>query len=93
MMKRIYQKEYHLKAYLSKKRNVRQGLIVRTRISSKLDDGPSTASQLSNKINLKYSLIMYHLHLMETEHIVRKTAGRPFFWELTGAGQKGLLEK
>jgi hypothetical protein len=44
-----------------------------------------------NSSGLNYRVVVYHLHLLEAEHVVlRKGGKRPFIWELTGVGQQRL---
>jgi len=83
---------YHPKAFLLKTKNVKQGLVTRTKIASTLDKATCTASEVKGRTGVNYSSIMHHLHLMENEHIVKRGNNRPYVWELTGAGQKRLAE-
>ncbi|MCW4055674.1 MAG: hypothetical protein NWE82_02685 [Candidatus Bathyarchaeota archaeon] len=39
---------------------------------------------------MSYSATLYHLHLLEAENILVRKGKKPYFWELTGAGQQRL---
>jgi hypothetical protein len=88
----MFKGAYHPKAFLSNTRNVKQGLATRTRIASALDRQPCTARIMGKETSTNYSSVMHHLHLMETESIVKRSSTKPYVWELTGAGQKKLTE-
>jgi predicted transcriptional regulator len=88
----MFKGAYHPKAFLSNTRNVKQGLVTRTRIASALDKQPCTAKIIGEETGTSYSSIMHHLHLMESECIVKRSNTKPYVWELTGAGQKKLTE-
>lgn len=81
---------YHPKAFLSLKRNVRPGLIVRTRVVLLLEKESSNAKSIAQKTELSYGVILHHLHLLEGENILVRKGNRPYLWELTGAGQQRL---
>lgn len=81
---------YHPKAFLSSTRNIRPGLIVRTRIVLLLEKETANAKFIAKKTELSYRAILYHLHLLEGENILLRKGNRPHFWELTGAGQQRL---
>jgi predicted transcriptional regulator len=82
---------YHPKAFLSMKRNVRPGLMARTRIVLLLEKEPSNAKTIAKEAKLSYAVILHHLHLLETENILAHKGKRPYLWELTGAGQQRLI--
>ncbi|MCW4021147.1 MAG: hypothetical protein NWF14_07975 [Candidatus Bathyarchaeota archaeon] len=82
---------YHPKAFLLHTKNVRRGLIARTKLAALLEGAVLTAKMLSQKSGLSYSAVLYHLHLMEKEHIVARQDKKPYIWRLTGAGQKRLI--
>ena len=84
---------YHPKAFLSLTRNVRLGLVARTKIVSLLEKGEFTARVLAEKIGMSYSAVLHHLHLLETERIIGRKGTRPFLWNLTGAGQQRLTNR
>jgi hypothetical protein len=88
----MFKGSYHPKAFLSNTKNVKQGLVARTKIASILDMGACTAKTISGSASTSYSSIMHHLHLMENDEIVKRSDKRPYVWGLTGAGQKKLTE-
>ena len=81
---------YHPKAFLSLTKNVRLGLVARTKIVVFLEKDDFNARALAEKIGLSYSAVLHHLHLLETENIVGRKGTKPFLWMLTGAGQQRL---
>jgi DNA-binding transcriptional ArsR family regulator len=81
---------YHPKAFLSLKRNIRPGLVARTQIVSRLEKEALSAKALALDTKLSYSATLYHLHLLEAENILVRKGKKPYFWELTGAGQQRL---
>jgi len=83
---------YHPRAFLIRRKNVARGLAARTKIISSLEREDLTAKALSQMISASYSSLLYHLHLMEDEHLVTRQDGKPFIWKLTGIGQKRLVE-
>ena len=88
----MFKGSYDPKAFLLRKRNVGRGLTARTKIISSLEEDSPTASILSERTGSSYSSVLYHLHLMEDEHIVIREGRRPYTWKLTGTGQKTLNE-
>jgi predicted ArsR family transcriptional regulator len=83
---------YHPKAFLSKIKNVKKGLVTRTKIVSALDILQCTAKAINEKTGIHYSSILHHLHLMENENIIKRNDKKPYIWVLTGIGQKKLTE-
>lgn len=83
---------HHPKAFLSLKRNVQPGLLARTRILLFLEKEASNAKKLAQETGLSYASVLYHLHLLEAENILTCKGKRPYFWELTGAGQQRLTD-
>jgi len=83
---------HHPKAFLTLKRNVRIGLLARTRIVSILEKEASNAKKLAQRTGLNYTSVLYHLHLLEAENILACKGKRPYLWELTGAGQQRLTD-
>jgi len=83
---------YHPKAFLTEKRNVRLGLIARSRIARFLEKQPSNAKTIAKGIGKSYGAVLHHLHLFEAEKVVARKGKRPFQWELTGAGQQTLVQ-
>ncbi len=82
---------YHPKAFLTLKRNIQPGLSARTQIISVLEKETCTAKKISKETGLNYTVVLYHLHLLETEHILNRRGRRSYVWRLTGIGQKRLL--
>jgi hypothetical protein len=82
---------YHPNAFLSLKRNIKPGLLARTQILCKLEIQASTTKKISRKTGLSYTVVLYHLHLLETEKILRHVGNKIYVWELTGLGQQKLL--
>jgi predicted ArsR family transcriptional regulator len=82
--------EFHPKAFLSNKRNVKLGLIARTRILSELEKSPAKAKEIADTSKLSYKTVLYHLHLLEVEKVTTRSGNRPYVWQLTGVGQQRL---
>jgi len=83
---------YHPKAFLREKRNVRLGLIARSKIARFLEKQPANAKTIAKGIGMSYGAVLHHLHLFEAEKVVARKGKRPFQWELTGAGQQTLVQ-
>jgi len=81
---------YHPKAFLSLRKNVRPGLVTRTRIISLLEGAAFNTKTIAQEIGLHYVTVLRHLHLLEAEDILTRKGNKPYFWELTGAGQQRL---
>lgn len=81
---------FHPKAFLSQKRNVKLGLVARTRIIQALEKTSSNVRNIGNTAGLNYKVVLHHLRLLEAERVVTRRGNRPFTWELTGAGQQRL---
>lgn len=81
---------HHPNAFLALKRNIQPGLVARTKIISVLELQPSTTRKISNETGLSYKAVLYHLHLLKTENILRYIGKRVYVWELTGVGQQKL---
>ncbi len=82
---------YHPNAYLAHLRNVRLGLISRTRILNALEMGSKDAKTIAEEAGAHYGVVMHHLKLLQAEGIVRRAHGKPSLWTITGAGQKRLV--
>ena len=82
---------YHPKAFLIEKRNVRLGLLARSRIARFLEKQPSNAKTIAKGIGMSYGAVLHHLRLLEAEKVVARKGKRPFRWEFTGAGQQALV--
>jgi len=83
---------YHPKAFLGLKRNVRPGLLARTKIVLILEKKASNAKSVAQETGLSYASVLHHLHLLEAENILTSKGKRPYLWELTGAGQQRLTD-
>jgi DNA-binding HxlR family transcriptional regulator len=82
---------FHPNAYLSQTRNIRRGLVARTKLLRALEENSTTAGMLTKQTALNYKVVVHHLRLLEAEKIVsRKVGKKPRCWELTGAGQQRL---
>ena len=86
----MFRPSYHPNAFLSLKRNVQAGLSARTQIIVFLEKKSSTTANISCETGLSYAVVLYHLHLLEAENLLRHRGRRFFTWELTGAGQQRL---
>ncbi|MEM3463831.1 MAG: hypothetical protein QXL91_03115 [Candidatus Bathyarchaeia archaeon] len=53
--------------------------------------GSTDAKTLSKEAKLQYNVIIHHLRLLEIEGMVERKGRRPYIWELTGLGQKRLI--
>lgn len=83
---------YHPKAYLSSRRNIREGLSSRSKVLNLIEAEHLTAKEIANKTGLKYRSVLYHLKLLESEGIVERKGKKPYLWLLTGRGQLRLDE-
>jgi predicted ArsR family transcriptional regulator len=57
-----------------------------------LEKKASNAKGITEETGLSYASVLYHLHLLEAENILTRKGKRPYFWELTGAGQQRLTD-
>lgn len=82
---------FHPNAYLRRKRNVKAGLITRTKILNVLETGNKGARDLCKESGLSYACVIYHLKSLRTEKLVSCSgAKKPFIWALTNLGQQKL---
>jgi len=81
---------HHPKAFLTLKRNVRPGLLARTKIVLILEKKASNAKSITQETGLSYPSVLHHLRLLEAEKILTRKGKRSCVWELTGAGQQRL---
>jgi predicted transcriptional regulator len=72
-------------------KNVKNGLKARTRILNALEQRASSAASVAKEKSLSYGVVMHHLRLLENEGTVNRKGKRPYFWLLTGLGQKRLI--
>ncbi|MEM3695352.1 MAG: ArsR family transcriptional regulator [Candidatus Bathyarchaeia archaeon] len=82
---------YHPKAYLTEVKNIKRGLLARTKILNALDKGSTDAKTLAEQTGMHYNVVMHHLRLLEVEGIVERKRSKPNVWTLTGLGQKRLI--
>jgi len=81
----------HPKAYLTSKRNVKAGLVSRSKILVVLEKERKSASAIAKEASLSYECVAYHLKALRRERlVVRLTKTRPFTWGLTPFGQQKL---
>jgi DNA-binding transcriptional ArsR family regulator len=76
---------------LERVKNVKSGLKTRTKILNALEKRSSDAAAMAKEKSLSYGVVMHHLRLLEKEGIVNRKGKRPYFWVLTGLGQKRLV--
>jgi len=88
----MFKGAYHPNAFLSARRNIRPGLVARTKIVLLLEKGALNTKALVQQTRLSYSSVRYHLRLLETEKIISRKGDRPYSWELTGVGQQRLTK-
>lgn len=81
---------HHPNAYLSRKRNVKRGLISRTKILKVLEDKGDNAQAVARESQLNYCVVLHHLRLLEAEGVVSRRNRRPIHWRMTGLGQQRL---
>jgi predicted transcriptional regulator len=86
MLKEIY----HPNAYLSNIKNIKRGLLARTRILNVLDKCDTDARTISEESRMRYGVVAHHLKLLHYEGIVERKGKRPYTWALTGLGQRRL---
>ena len=82
---------FHPKAYLTSKRNVKAGLLSRSKILVVLERERKSASAIAKEASLSYECVTYHLKALKKERLVDKlTKTKPFTWGLTPFGQQKL---
>jgi predicted transcriptional regulator len=81
----------HPKAYLTTRRNVKAGLISRSKILLVLEKERRSTGAIAKEAALSYECVSYHLKSMKKERLVdRLTRTKPFTWGLTPFGQQKL---
>jgi predicted transcriptional regulator len=55
-----------------------------------LDINFCSASEVSNKTELSYTVVMHHLRLLRREGIVERKGSKKYVWLSTGVGQMRL---
>lgn len=74
-------------------RNVRRGLLTRSKIIDALYEKASTTQQIAEEIGLSESAVRRHLRNMLAEGIVEKLKFKgKILWRLSGSGQLNLEE-
>jgi predicted ArsR family transcriptional regulator len=72
-------------------KNVKNGLKARTRILNALEHQSLKAVAMAKETSMSYAAVMHHLRLLENEGTINRKGKRPYFWLLTGLGQKRLI--
>jgi predicted transcriptional regulator len=72
-------------------KNVKSGLVARTKVLNILEKSPVNAVVLARNVAMSYDAVRHHLRLLEAESTVRRVGHRPCSWVLTGSGQKRLV--
>jgi predicted ArsR family transcriptional regulator len=81
------------RAYLRDLRNVRRGLLTRSKIIDILSRKASTIQQIAEEIGLSESAVRRHLRNMLAEGVVEKLRFKgKILWRLSGSGQLDLEE-
>jgi predicted transcriptional regulator len=81
----------HPKAYLTSRRNVKAGLIARTRILLVLEKERKSAPKIAKEAGLSYACVAYHLKALKKDRLVARVSNaKPFAWDLTPFGQQKL---
>lgn len=81
----------HPKARLTSKRNVRAGLLSRSKILFALEKGRRNTREIAKEAALSYECVAYHLKTMKKDRLVDKlTKSKPFTWNMTPFGQQKL---
>jgi len=86
----MFKGSYHPNAFLSIRRNIRPGLVARTKIVLLLEKESLDTKAIVQQTKLSYSSVRYHLRLLETEKVISHKGNKPYSWELTGIGQQRL---
>ena len=80
----------HPNAYLKNVRNVRSGLMARTKILVLLETRCLDASKIAKETAMSYGVVMHHLRLLKNDGTVERKGDRRYVWLSTGLGQKRL---
>lgn len=82
---------YNPKAYLTATRNVRAGLVARTKVLSSMEQQAKTITEISERSSISYACAAHHLRLLMKERIVgRSGKKRGYVWTMTAYGQQKL---
>ena len=71
-------------------RNVRSGLMARTKILVLLETRCLDASKIAKETAMSYGVVMHHLRLLKNDGTVERKGDRRYVWLSTGLGQKRL---
>ena len=83
---------YNPRAYLTTTKNVRAGLVARTKVLSSVERGAKTIAGISEKSAISYACAAHHLRLLMKERIVTRSGKkRGYVWTLTKFGQQSLV--
>jgi predicted transcriptional regulator len=82
--------QFHPKAFLTRRRNVKAGLRARSLILSCLEGGPKNTREICREPGLSYPKVAYHLKSLATERLVTSGGKRPYIWTITKYGQQAL---
>jgi DNA-binding HxlR family transcriptional regulator len=86
-----HRESFHPKSYLTSRRNIKKGLVSRSKILRALEKGKKSATEITSETALSYECVTYHLASMKKERLVdRSTKAKPFTWGLTPYGQQEL---
>jgi predicted transcriptional regulator len=80
----------HPNAYLKNIRNVKSGLMARTKILTLLEKQAFNASKIAMESSMSYGVVIYHLKLLKNEGTIESRGIRRYVWLATGLGQKRL---
>ena len=81
------------RAFLRRVRNVRKGILTRSRIIERLSEKAYTMGQLAEELEMSSSAVRRHLNNMLAEGIVEKFKYRgKTLWRPSGYGQTSLEE-
>ena len=82
----------HPKAFLTRKRNVRNGLQSRSLIVNCLERGSKKTAEIAEELRFSYPKVAHHLKLLVNERSIASSDGkRPHMWYLTEYGQRRLV--
>lgn len=80
----------HPKAFLSKIKNVKRGVLTRSAILNTLEERRAlSASEIATLTGFSYRRVLHHLQLLRSENIVERYGST---WRLTGVGQEALVK-
>jgi predicted transcriptional regulator len=65
--------------------------VARTKILETLENQHCSATKIADKTSLSYNSVIHHLGLLEREGTIHRIGRRPYYWSLSGLGQKRLV--